>query len=425
MVEDHELTVDGVDHRDTGLPTHQEGPEVVPRPMGVGRAVHERVEGAVGHRAEIEGHRPHRPELTPSQVARGKPREPDHGIAEIGAPRGGERLTVDEGPATSLGLIGATADEVADQGSPRAVGVDGAEARRVPGQPPGGVRGAVERIDDHDHPGIEAPGARFLTQHPHPGACEHRVDRGVGDEVAAVLPEPLTGGTPVRQRGQRIGHRIRSRSKQCPQLVVVHLCSHVRNVAPPWQARDVAAIDVAGFIADLKDHAVDHGFHVHDERHFVESYSLRQAWEVDLHPEEACGGPLDLHLSLEVDPRVLLSFEDKVLELPETDEPPDEFHFPMLFTWALPPLPMGPDLLVLATELAGVGGPDLPLEVSAIDSFAAVTDAPERSLAIVARIEVSLAKVFLGQELLCEILDRCLAVSQYLLDRAPVWLDEV
>ena len=187
----------------------------------------------------------------------------------------------------------------------------------------------------------------------------------------------------------------------------------------------MAAIDVAGFIADLKDHAVDHGFHVHDERHFVESYSLRQAWEVDLHPEEACGGPLDLHLSLEVDPRVLLSFEDKVLELPETDEPPDEFHFPMLFTWALPPLPMGPDLLVLATELAGVGGPDLPLEVSAIDSFAAVTDAPERSLAIVARIEVSLSKVFLGQELLCEVLDRCLAVSQYLLDRAPVWLDEV
>ncbi len=186
----------------------------------------------------------------------------------------------------------------------------------------------------------------------------------------------------------------------------------------------MAAIDVAGFIADLKDHAVDHGFHVHDERHFVESYSLRQAWEVDLHPEEACGGPLDLHLSLEVDPRVLLSFEDKVIELPESERPPDEYHFPMLFTWALPPLPLGPDLLVLATELAGVGGPDLPLEVSAIDSFASVTDAAERSLAIVARIEVSLAKVFLGEELLCDVLDRCLAVSQYLLDHAPAWLDE-
>ena len=186
----------------------------------------------------------------------------------------------------------------------------------------------------------------------------------------------------------------------------------------------MAVIDVAGFVADLKDHAVDHGFHVHDERHFVESYSLRQAWEVDLHPEEACGGPLDLHLSLEVDPRVLLAFEDRVIDLPEGDDPPDEFRFPLLFTWALPPLPRGPDLLVLATDLAGVGGPDLPLEVSAIDSFAAVTDAPERSLAIVARIEVSLARVFLGQEQLCDTLDRCLAVSQFLLDRAPVWLDE-
>jgi hypothetical protein len=187
----------------------------------------------------------------------------------------------------------------------------------------------------------------------------------------------------------------------------------------------LAVIDVAGFIADLKDHAADHSFHVHDERHFVESYSLRQAWEVDLHPEEACGGPLDLHLSLEVDPRVLLAFEDKVMTLGEEEEPPDEYHFPMIFTWALPPLPHSPDLLVLATDLAGIGGPDLPLEVSAIDSYAAVTDPSERSLAIVARIEVSLARVYLGQELLCDTLDRCLDVSNFLLERAPAWLDDL
>ncbi len=31
----------------------------------------------------------------------------------------------------------------------------------------------------------------------------------------------------------------------------------------------MAVIDIAGFVADLKDHAVEHGFHVHDERHFV------------------------------------------------------------------------------------------------------------------------------------------------------------
>jgi hypothetical protein len=185
----------------------------------------------------------------------------------------------------------------------------------------------------------------------------------------------------------------------------------------------MAAIDVAGYVAELKDHAVDHGFHVHDERHFVETYSLRQVWEVDLHPEEGCGGPLDLHLALEVDPRVLLAFEDTVADLPEDEDPADDFHFPLVFTWALPPLNNGPDLLVLATELAGIGGRELPLEVSAIDSYAQVTDAPERSLSIVARQQVSLARVLGGEELLCEILDQCLAVSRYLLAEAPSWLE--
>jgi hypothetical protein len=186
----------------------------------------------------------------------------------------------------------------------------------------------------------------------------------------------------------------------------------------------VAVIDVAGYVAELKEHSVDHGFHVHDERHFVETYSLRQAWEVDLHPEEGCGGPLDLHLSLEVDPRVLLSFEDVVVELDEEATPPDEFHFPLTFSWALPPLPKGPDLLRLAIDLAGVGGIDLPLEVSAIDSFASATDAAERRVTVVARQTVSLARILAGEELLCDIFDRALAVSQYLLDAAPSWLGE-
>src|SRR5262249_59252406 len=97
-------------------------------------------------------------------------------------------------------------------------------------------------------------------------------------------------------------------------------------------------------------------------------YSLRQAWEVDLHPEDGCGGEveLDLHLALVVDPRVLLSFEDVVKDLPEDVDPPDEFHFPLTFNWALPPLPYGPDLLVLATELAGIGGPPVAPQSSAL-----------------------------------------------------------
>jgi hypothetical protein len=185
-------------------------------------------------------------------------------------------------------------------------------------------------------------------------------------------------------------------------------------------------VDVAGFVADLKSHAVEHQFHVHDERHFVETYSLRQAWEVDLHPEDACGGPLDLHLALEVDPRVLLQFEDRLIENEETDgAPPTGFEFPLSFTWALPPLPHGPDLLVLATELVDLGGTELPLEVSASDSYASVIDAPERSLTIVARVAVPLDRIFLGQEELCDVLDRCHRVSTALLERAPAWLGEL
>ncbi len=192
----------------------------------------------------------------------------------------------------------------------------------------------------------------------------------------------------------------------------------------------MAVVDVAGFIADLKDHAAEHGFHVHDERHFVETYSMRQAFEIDLHPEAACGGPLDLHLSLDLDPRTLLAFEDEVMVLSEDDDPSDDLTVHLVFTWLLPPLEHGPDLLVLATELAGLGGTDLPAEVSAVDSFADVTDAPQRSLNVVARIETPLAGLYRGdfrgeeRNWVCDALDRCQAISDYLLDQAPAWLGE-
>ncbi|MEE3252320.1 MAG: hypothetical protein VX268_08750 [Actinomycetota bacterium] len=192
----------------------------------------------------------------------------------------------------------------------------------------------------------------------------------------------------------------------------------------------MAVVDVAGFIADLKDHAAEHGFHVHDERHFVETYSMRQAFEVDLHPEAACGGPLDLHLSLDLEPRTLMAFEDEVMSLSEEANPSDDLTVQILFTWALPPLENGPDLLVLATELAGLGGTQLPTEVSAMDSFAEVTDAPQRSINVVARIETPLAGLYSGdfrgeeRNWVCDALDRCQAISEYLLDRAPAWLGE-
>ncbi len=224
-------------------------------------------------------------------------------------------------------------------------------------------------------------------------------------------------------------HIVRPKSTQFRWALHSGLSRGPRGLGGPFWSYPcsvvwMAVIDVAGYVAELKDHAVDHGFHVHDERHFVETYSLRQAWEVDLHPEEACNGPLDLHLALEVDPRVLLSFEDAVVELPEGADPPDEYHFPLTFTWALPPLPHGPDLLHLAIDLAGIGGVELPLETSAIDSYPSATDAAERRLTVIARQKVSLARVLAGEELLCDSFDRALAVSHYLLESAPAWMSQ-
>ncbi|HUO46965.1 MAG TPA: hypothetical protein VM470_09070 [Acidimicrobiia bacterium] len=185
------------------------------------------------------------------------------------------------------------------------------------------------------------------------------------------------------------------------------------------------AIDIAGFVTDLKDHAIEHGFHVHDERHYMETYSLRQSWEVDLHPEDACGGPLDLHISLDVEPRVLLSLQDRIDEMGDDwEEPEDLYRLSLFFNWSiLPKLTSPPDLLVLGTDLAGVGGIELPIEVAAIDTIASITDAPERSLQVVGKCQVSLVDVFMAREQLCEELDRAKAVSEYLLDRVTGWLE--
>lgn len=182
------------------------------------------------------------------------------------------------------------------------------------------------------------------------------------------------------------------------------------------------AIDLAGFITYLKDHAVEHGFHVHDERHFIETYSLRQAWEVDVHPESACDGPLDLHISFDVEPRILLNLEEQVSSMDEDYQDPDgDFRIPLMFNWALPPLEDPPDLVLLATELAGVGGVDLPIEVSGVESTGALAIVSDVRLSLVGRVEVSLVDVMLGREQMCETLDRCREISEWLIDRASDW----
>ncbi|MDQ3468876.1 MAG: hypothetical protein M3487_03765, partial [Actinomycetota bacterium] len=73
-----------------------------------------------------------------------------------------------------------------------------------------------------------------------------------------------------------------------------------------------------------------------------------------------------------------------------------------------------------------VGGVELPVEVSAIDSFASVTDAPERSLSMVARTSVDLSDVYLNNdESVADNLERCKHVSLFLLERAKDWLGDL
>ncbi|MCH8128680.1 MAG: hypothetical protein IIC70_02135 [Acidobacteria bacterium] len=184
----------------------------------------------------------------------------------------------------------------------------------------------------------------------------------------------------------------------------------------------VMAVDLAGTVTYLKDHAVEHGFHVHDERHFVETYTLRQAWEVDVHPAEACEGPLDLHVAIDLDPRVVLDLEDALADTTDIPEDPTgKFIVPFMFNWSLPPLGARPDLIVLATELAAKGGTDLPIEVSAVDTYGALSDGEEHQLSLVAKVEISLIDLMYRQDTLCEVLDRVHDVSMYLVEESRSW----
>ena len=172
------------------------------------------------------------------------------------------------------------------------------------------------------------------------------------------------------------------------------------------------AVDLAATITYLKDV----GF---SER----SLSLRQAWEVDVHPEEACEGPLDLHLALDVDPRLVIRLEDLLNESDDVPEDPDgSFTVPFIFNWSLPPLGNPPDLIVLAAELAGIGGVDLPIEISAVDTFGALSDHEDRHLSIVGRRDVSLVDLMFRQEQYCDVLDRVHEASMYLVSQSTGWM---
>jgi hypothetical protein len=76
----------------------------------------------------------------------------------------------------------------------------------------------------------------------------------------------------------------------------------------------------------------------------------------------------------------------------------------------------------LAIDLAPVGGLELPLEVTATDTFASVTDGSERRISIIARHAISLSRVAKGEDPLCDLFERGRQVSEFLLQAAESWL---
>ena len=441
MFECEQIPIEGIADGCACFGAHQCARQVIPGPVRVTGAVEVAVDDTGGDEAEVERGGSERTELSPTQIAGRIARQSDHRAPQLSTAARPEAHIATKCSSPPGGTVRLTRRLIDDERHPRALGVDCTEAGGEPRDAVSGVGRAVERIYHDQNIRVGVMEAALLAEYTDRRIGQHTQSRLVGHEVTSVLSGPGSCETPVVEVPQGRGHRSRHLAEQLQQISVSETAHQTSSsggqtvgtnestaahaiVGTPGRRPRLAVIDVAGFIADLKDHAADHGFHVHDERHFVESYSLRQAWEVDLHPDEACGGPLDLHLALEIDPRSLLGFEDLMLDLAEGADPPTGYTFPLIFTWTLPPLPNPPDLLVIATDIAGIGGTDLPTEVSAVDSFAMVTDASQRSLTTVARIELGLDQLFLGQENLCDALDRCHAVSTYLLERAPEWLNE-
>lgn len=175
----------------------------------------------------------------------------------------------------------------------------------------------------------------------------------------------------------------------------------------------MAFIDVPGFIADLKGFAIDEGFHVHDERHFVETYSLRQWWEVDIHPEAGCGSQMDLHISLDVDPRILLAFEDAASTANDLADIPDDFFFPLTLTWSSP-LPLEESKLrALGNRVRTMTS--LSVELASTDSYSVVGEALERRATITARHGMSLRSIAEGTEHVEQVLAEAHDISLFLL----------
>lgn len=159
----------------------------------------------------------------------------------------------------------------------------------------------------------------------------------------------------------------------------------------------MADIDVTGVIEAIKDKAFGFGLHTHDERHFVETRSMRQTWEVCMHHASGCANSIDLTMSLEIEPRTMISFADEVASLSKGNKPPDDYLLALVFTWMSPPLSDRPDMLGLHNDFAHYRHDGILLEISTTSTYEGLFSEPQHTVVFTKRSSISLAAIYTGK----------------------------
>ena len=243
-VSDCERTVIEVAYDGTGLRTHEQATEVVPRPVPVGQGVEHAVETARRDITERERGRPKSAELLPRKDAARHPGDGHHRILD---PFGGGRF---ERHAVAPRALSANCRDtliewrVGDHRAQRPVGVECAKRDTPVRDLARTVRGAVDRIDDHRdrRVSIARPPGLF-AHHSHGRAMQDREHRGVHDHVEGVLTRPISPCATrlSRERDQHVSMRIGRGREQCEQVLGVHAVRLTRDlIRRDRRARDAS-----------------------------------------------------------------------------------------------------------------------------------------------------------------------------------------
>ena len=192
----------------------------------------------------------------------------------------------------------------------------------------------------------------------------------------------------------------------------------------------VWVLDLQAFVAGLKTHVHDHGFHIHDERHYVETYWGEQVWHMSLHLENGCDGPIAAELSLTASTRVLLAFQDALTEPDDAEssqalnEMTARIVVPLSLDISASPLTTAPDLLVLATEVAARSNAAVPMKPTLTSRVELLDEGEEYCLYVTGEVWVPLFGIYEGDKLeeVCAVLESAQAVCAHLCEQIDSWM---